>query len=141
MDEDAEEQTTYTDSRGVEVQVMTFSEALEIVHDLATQNQIDDNDIDHGDDGLVAQRDWQSTALSVVHDLVVNHEDSLDGLEHPKAAGDWGVDVLMADRSADADEPPRHLGQCTGWNLEGNGVRLYYPKFYRGQPGAGAHDD
>ena len=42
---------------------------------------------------------------------------------------------------ADADEPPRHLGQCTGWNLEGNGVRLYYPKFYRGQPGAGAHDD
>lgn len=42
---------------------------------------------------------------------------------------------------ADADEPPRHLGQCTGWNLEGNGVRLYFPKFYRGQPGAGAHDD
>lgn len=37
---------------------------------------------------------------------------------------------------AGADEPPRHLGQCTGWNFQGNGVRLHYPKFYRAVPGA-----
>lgn len=37
---------------------------------------------------------------------------------------------------AGADEPPRHLGQCTGWDFQGNGVRLHYPKFYRAVPGA-----
>ena len=26
--------------------------------------------------------------------------------------------------------PPRHLGQCTGWDFEGNGVKEYFPKFY-----------
>lgn len=28
-------------------------------------------------------------------------------------------------------EPPRHLGQCTGWDFQGEGVREYYPQFYR----------
>lgn len=42
---------------------------------------------------------------------------------------------------ASAAEPPRHLDQCTGWDLEGNGVRLYYPQFYRGQPAAGPAAD
>lgn len=37
---------------------------------------------------------------------------------------------------ADADEPPRHLNQCTGWDLHGKGVQEYYPKFYRGRPSA-----
>jgi len=36
---------------------------------------------------------------------------------------------------ADATEPPRHLGQCTGWDFEGNGVKLYYPQFHRSRPG------
>jgi hypothetical protein len=36
---------------------------------------------------------------------------------------------------ADAEAPPRHLGQCTGWDFHGNGVKLYYPKFYRGPQG------
>ena len=31
---------------------------------------------------------------------------------------------------ASADEPPRHLGQCTGWDLGGNGVKEHYPRFY-----------
>ncbi len=30
------------------------------------------------------------------------------------------------------DEPPRHLGQCTGWDFAGEGVRLHYPQFYQG---------
>jgi len=29
------------------------------------------------------------------------------------------------------DEPPRHLGQCTGWDYHGEGVRQHYPRFYR----------
>ena len=30
----------------------------------------------------------------------------------------------------DPDPPPRHLGQCTGWDFEGNGVKEYFPQFY-----------
>lgn len=33
-------------------------------------------------------------------------------------------------RSTDDSRPPRHLGQCTGWDFNGPGVREYYPKFY-----------
>ena len=32
--------------------------------------------------------------------------------------------------SADPTEPPRHLGQCTGWDFNGEGVKEYYPQFY-----------
>lgn len=32
--------------------------------------------------------------------------------------------------SSDADLPPRHLGQCKGWDFDGQGVREHYPKFY-----------
>lgn len=30
----------------------------------------------------------------------------------------------------DPDTPPRHLGQCTGWDFEGNGVKEYFPQFF-----------
>ena len=30
----------------------------------------------------------------------------------------------------DPDTPPRHLGQCTGWDFEGNGVKENFPQFY-----------
>ena len=33
-----------------------------------------------------------------------------------------------------ADEPPRHLGQCTGWDFNGEGVKAYFPQFYGRQP-------
>lgn len=36
--------------------------------------------------------------------------------------------------SANEDEPPRHLGQCTGWDFNGNGVKEYFPQFYRRRP-------
>lgn len=29
------------------------------------------------------------------------------------------------------NEPPRHLGQCKGWALDGNGVKEYFPQFYK----------
>ncbi|AVP59067.1 DUF2889 domain-containing protein [Pulveribacter suum] len=28
------------------------------------------------------------------------------------------------------DGPPRHLGQCTGWDFAGEGVRMHYPQFH-----------
>jgi len=32
------------------------------------------------------------------------------------------------------EEPPRHLGQCTGWDFNGNGVKEYFPQFYGRAP-------
>ena len=32
--------------------------------------------------------------------------------------------------SSDPDALPRHLGQCTGWDLNGAGVQEFYPQFY-----------
>lgn len=32
------------------------------------------------------------------------------------------------------DEPPRHLGQCLGWDFNGPGVARYYPQFIGWQP-------
>jgi len=34
--------------------------------------------------------------------------------------------------ATDPQAPPRHLGQCVGWDLHGSGVREFYPQFYRG---------
>lgn len=31
-------------------------------------------------------------------------------------------------------EPPRYLGQCTGWSWNGQGVREHYPQFYKRLP-------
>ena len=32
--------------------------------------------------------------------------------------------------TSDPNVPPRHLGQCTGWDLQGAGVQEHYPQFY-----------
>lgn len=32
--------------------------------------------------------------------------------------------------TSDPDLPPRHLDQCTGWDLNGAGVQEHYPQFY-----------
>lgn len=32
--------------------------------------------------------------------------------------------------SSHPDEPPRHLGQCTGWDFNGQGVKEFFPQFY-----------
>lgn len=38
---------------------------------------------------------------------------------------------------ADPSQPPRHLGQCLGWDFNGPGVARYYPQFVGWQPGTG----
>lgn len=40
--------------------------------------------------------------------------------------------------SDDPAQPPRHLGQCLGWDFNGPGIAAYYPQFVRWQPGARA---
>lgn len=35
-------------------------------------------------------------------------------------------------------EPPRYLGQCTGWDFNGESVKEYYPQFYGRAPAAPA---
>ncbi|MNU08083.1 hypothetical protein D3C72_2539710 [compost metagenome] len=36
--------------------------------------------------------------------------------------------------SADPNQPPRHLGQCAGWDFNGSGVAAIYPQFVGWQP-------
>ena len=36
--------------------------------------------------------------------------------------------------NADPDQPPRHLGQCMGWDFNGPGVAAHYPQFVHWQP-------
>ena len=38
--------------------------------------------------------------------------------------------------SSHPDEPPRHLGQCTGWDFKGQGVKEFFPQFYGRAPQA-----
>ncbi|MEQ6437477.1 DUF2889 domain-containing protein [Comamonas sp. w2-DMI] len=42
--------------------------------------------------------------------------------------------VHGAFQSSDRSEPPRHLGQCLGWDFNGPGVARYYPQFAGWQP-------
>ena len=38
--------------------------------------------------------------------------------------------------SSDPAEPPRHLGQCTGWDFNGQGVKEFFPQFHGRAPQA-----
>ncbi len=38
--------------------------------------------------------------------------------------------------SDDPAQPPRHLGQCLGWDFNGPGVAAHYPQFVHWAPGA-----
>ena len=42
--------------------------------------------------------------------------------------------VLSQFRSNDSGEPPRHLGQCLGWDFNGPGVAQHYPQFAGWKP-------
>jgi hypothetical protein len=41
-----------------------------------------------------------------------------------------GFQTVLAAFAPEGDAPPRHLGQCLGWDFEGPGVQLHFPKFY-----------
>ena len=42
--------------------------------------------------------------------------------------------VHKAFAAIDPDQPPRHLGQCTGWDFNGPAVATIYPQFAGWQP-------
>lgn len=90
----------YLDARGALMETMGWSEALELVHELASSNQIDENDIAFGDAGLAGQRIWQEQALDTLHDLVVNHAERIDdAFPLPLQAETWPMEVWQADRA------------------------------------------
>lgn len=91
----------YIDSRGAEMEHMSFIEALNIVYDLAEGNQIDENDIAFGDDGLSAQRRWQDLALMTTRQMIDRQEDVISSWDQPGEAKDWPGDAVNADRSMD----------------------------------------
>ncbi|MFT4242254.1 MAG: DUF2889 domain-containing protein [Acidovorax sp.] len=39
--------------------------------------------------------------------------------------------ATAAFQPASDDLPPRHLGQCKGWDFSGEGVKEHYPRFYK----------
>lgn len=80
---------------------MKYSEALEIIHELAVSNQIDANDIAFGDSGLTEQRAWQQEALNTLEDLVTNHGESIDDRFPSAPVSEITFDDVAADRSAD----------------------------------------
>lgn len=102
----------YVDSDGIAHEAMPFSEALEVVHELALFNVLGDEQV-MGDPNLQVERRRQNEAVSMLHDLVVNYSDQLDGSFQPaeKAAERHpGRDPLAAD--ADLSVPSNYLRLC-----------------------------
>lgn len=79
----------YIDSRGVAMEPMTFGEALETVHELASDHQPGCND-DPGNENLTMQLAWQLAALTTMEDLVVNYHERIDEtFKPPVSCGCW----------------------------------------------------
>jgi len=109
---------TYLDSRGVEMGRMTFAEALEVIHGLAEGNQLRDEQVGR-EQALIEIRDWQQSAIDTLHDLVVNHADTLDALPYPNQAGQWPDGVLEASRDMDPTLPANAVRICLDLAVQG----------------------
>ncbi|GEM_PF-4431616 len=104
--------TSYVDSQGV-ASNMTFSESLELVHALATLQQMDKGDADVGDDNLRSQIEWQGAALDMLEDLVTNHHEEIDArYPRPTGAGAWPATSWRAERSMDPAVPSNAIKIC-----------------------------
>ncbi len=42
--------------------------------------------------------------------------------------------ALAESASKDPDRAPPYVGQCTGWEWDGEGVRVHHPQFYKRKP-------
>lgn len=87
---------------------MQYSRALEIIHELAFENQIDEHDIAAGDKGLAAQAQWQSEALDTLGDLLSNHHEAIDerfALPKPEEVQAYPVEAVAADRAMSPSDP------------------------------------
>ena len=110
--------TGYMDARGVDMHLMSFAEAIEIVHQMAQRNQIDDHDA-AGDENLIAQRAWQQTAIDTLGDFGTNYCDALEGLPTPAAHASWPDMVWRADRAMAADDVSNAIRICLDMAQQG----------------------
>jgi hypothetical protein len=102
----------YIDARGAEMEPMSFSKALEIVHDLARQHQPARND-DPANEVLTGVLKWQAAALATLEDLVVNHHENIDeAFRPPVASGQWPEASVGCHRGLDPDEPVEAVRIC-----------------------------
>lgn len=94
----------YLDYRGEAMSPMSFSEAFEIVHELAAQQQPDKDDPDLQDDSPQGVIAWQQKALDAFEDLVTNHSERIDdAFKTPLAAGEYSDAVVGCDFDLDPD--------------------------------------
>lgn len=91
---------TYIDSRGATMPAMEFSEALEIVYDLAEANKLADFQM-LGDPGLVELKCWYQDALETVQDI----GDDVNALSPSTHARIWSRAVVDPNRHMDASVP------------------------------------
>lgn len=102
----------YIDSRGVAMEPMSFSEALEAVHGMAAAHQPQHND-DPANDTLSGILEWQRTALATVEDMVVNHSGDIDGsFVPPVAAGEWPEEAVGCASHLDPEDPVQAIRIC-----------------------------
>ncbi|GJD91620.1 hypothetical protein BHAOGJBA_5168 [Methylobacterium hispanicum] len=102
----------YVDSDGVAHQAMPFSEALEIVHEMASSNMLDDGQA-MGAPELERERSRQEEAVNMLHDLVVNYSDQLDGsFQPPPKASERPADREPLPVDADLTVPSNYLRLC-----------------------------
>lgn len=85
----------YIDSRGAEMPFMSFSEALEILHDVAKCSTVPP---------IEAASAERYAACDTLHDLVVNHADALDALRVPVEAGEYPDAVWQSDEGDDPSQ-------------------------------------
>jgi hypothetical protein len=103
----------YVDSRGAEMPDMTYSEALEIVHGLASGNLPDEADAAFGDGGIAGMARQQSEALGTLQDLITNHHENIDAdFPAPEAAGDWPEGMLASGPDLDPAVPSHCIRIC-----------------------------
>jgi hypothetical protein len=102
----------YIDSRGAVMEPMSFSDALESVHELANSHQPVAVD-DPGNEALVAVLAWQDRALKTMEDFVVNHHEMIDeSFRPPVASAEWPASTVGGGRSLDPDDPVSALRIC-----------------------------
>ncbi|MGU3661180.1 hypothetical protein [Methylobacterium fujisawaense] len=103
---------SYVDSDAIRHDRMTFSEALELVHELASSNVLDD-DQSEGDTVLEAEQTRQREAVDMLHDLVVNYSDQIDGsFQPPERAADRPEHRGKLSADADMTIPSNYLRLC-----------------------------
>ena len=103
---------SYVDSDGIPHDHMSFSEALELVHELASSNILTDDRIE-GDVVLQAEQRRQTEAVDMLHDLVVNYSDQIDGsFQPPEKAAERPEQRGKLTADADMTIPSNYLRLC-----------------------------